>query len=297
MPSYPFFNVVELIRHVPGARVFEVGGMLFARFTCPVQNEPVGILAPTDHLIHVLSSTSTWKTSRGICSAGPGESVFFRKGAYVAPPAASHDICLLIFFLPDSIVRETVRELAPQLPPAAVSFDPGEVAIRVEHDVGLRAFIHAMADYFCGDQPPPEPLLKLKVKELITSILVGSDNRTLAAYFRSSAATQAPALEWIMEANFQHNLSIEEFAQLCHRSLSTFKRDFQQRYHTTPGKWLLERRLVGASDLLRTTTGSVTEIMLECGFEDLSHFSHAFKERFGATPSAYRESAMLARPE
>jgi AraC-like DNA-binding protein len=34
---------------------------------------------------------------------------------------------------------------------------------------------------------------------------------------------------------------------------------------------------------------SVTEVMLECGFEDLSHFSRAFKEKFGRAPSAHRE--------
>ena len=281
-------NAMDLIHALPSARTFEIGGLLFARFTCPVQEQPIGIWAESDHFIHVLTAKSTWKTFRGTWSAAAGETVFFRKGAYIAPPHVEENLCLLLFFVPDAVVRETVRELAAELPRAFAPFDSREVAIRVNHDVGLTAFLHAMTEYFSGDEKPPEPLLKLKVKELITSILVGHSNPTLAGYFRSLGALQAPALEWIMEANFRHNLSIEQFAQLCHRSISSFKRDFQEQYHTSPGKWLLDRRLDSAASLLRTTDISVTETMLECGFEDLSHFSRAFKERFGEPPSAYR---------
>jgi AraC-like DNA-binding protein len=75
---------------------------------------------------------------------------------------------------------------------------------------------------------------------------------------------------------------------MCHRSLSTFKREFRKHYGVSPGRWLLDRRLEHSASLLLTTEMSVTEVMLECGFEDLSHFSRAFKEKFGQAPSAYR---------
>ncbi len=83
-------------------------------------------------------------------------------------------------------------------------------------------------------------------------------------------------------------LLFEAFAQMCHRSLSSFKREFRKHYGTSPGRWLLERGLERAASLLQTTGMSVTEIMFECGFEDLSHFSRAFKEKFGLSPSVYR---------
>lgn len=284
----PMLNAVDLIRTLPTARTFEIGGLRFARFTCPVQDQPIGIWAECDHFIHVLTAKSTWQTFRGTWSAEAGQTVFFRKGAYLSPPHVEDSLCLLIFFIPDAIVRETVRELAPDLSRVTMPFDPREVAIRVNHDIGLAAFLHAMAEYFSGRETPPEPLLKLKLKELITSILVGRINPELAGYFRSLAASEAPPLDWIMEANFRHNLSLEQFAQMCHRSLSTFKREFRSHYGTSPGKWLLDRRLACAANLLQTSPMSVTEIMFECGFEDPSHFSRAFKEKYGRSPSAYR---------
>jgi AraC-like DNA-binding protein len=294
---YPILNALDLIRAIPKARIFEIGGLTFARFTCPVQEQPLGIWAESDHLIHVLTAKSTWKTFRGTWSAEAGETVFFRKGAYIAPPHVEENLCLLVFFIPDAIVRETVRELAPDLPRIDVLFDAREVAIRVNDDVALTAFIHAMTEYFSGIESPAEPLLRLKLKELITSILVGRNNPALASYFRSLADCEAPPLEWIMEANFQHNLSTAQFAQMCHRSLSSFKREFRNHFHTSPGKWLLERRLACAASLLRTTGINVTEVMLECGFEDLSHFSRVFKGKFGEPPSAYRaESVSSEKP-
>jgi AraC-like DNA-binding protein len=82
---------------------------------------------------------------------------------------------------------------------------------------------------------------------------------------------------------------------MCHRSLSSFKREFRKVYGTTPGKWLMERRLIHSASLLQTTDLSVTEISFECGFEDVSHFSRSFKEKFGQSPSDYRDSVYLTR--
>jgi AraC-like DNA-binding protein len=94
----------------------------------------------------------------------------------------------------------------------------------------------------------------------------------------------------IMEANFRFNLSLEEFARLSHRSLSSFKRDFQARFQEPPGKWLLRKRLEYASALLGNSKMNVTEIAFESGFEDVSHFSRVFKERFGVPPLSYRQA-------
>jgi AraC-like DNA-binding protein len=204
-----------------------------------------------------------------------------------------------LFFIPDAFVRETVMELAadlpplplvPPLPPGSAPAGAREMTIRVNNDMGLSVFFHAMTIYFAADEKPPEALLKLKLKELLTSILVGQNNQLLSAYLRYLAACDAPPIEEIMEMNFCHNLSIDTFAQMSHRSLSSFKREFRKHYGTSPGKWLLDRRLEHSATLLQTTGMSITEIMFECGFEELSHFSRAFKEKFGQAPSVYREA-------
>jgi AraC-like DNA-binding protein len=126
------------------------------------------------------------------------------------------------------------------------------------------------------------------LKELLTSVLLGRSNPELAAYLRFSARHDAPSIPMIMEANFRYNLSLDAFARLCHRSLSTFKREFHKIYGTSPRKWLSERRLDCAARLLETPEMNVTGVAFECGFEDASHFCRVFKKRFGHPPSTHR---------
>ena len=92
-----------------------------------------------------------------------------------------------------------------------------------------------------------------------------------------------------MEDNFASNMKLEEFAQLCNMSLSSFKRAFSKIYGDSPGKWLLKRKLHLAQNLLRHTDKNVNEIAFQCGFESTSHFIRVFKKQFESTPLKFRE--------
>ena len=91
-----------------------------------------------------------------------------------------------------------------------------------------------------------------------------------------------------MELNFFSNLTLNEFARMCARSLSTFKREFTQAYNSPPGKWLMEKRLEYSHYLLETTDQSVEDICLESGFENQTHFTRVFKKKYGLSPGKLR---------
>jgi hypothetical protein len=124
-------------------------------------------------------------------SAHAGEVVFFKKGAYVLPPHPADVLCVQLYFIPDCFVRETLVELTTQLPAAADLVDAALV-IPVMPDVALSAFLHAMSVYFAAQEDPPEALLKLKLKELLTGILLSRSNPALSAYLRSLATHDVP---------------------------------------------------------------------------------------------------------
>ena len=92
-------------------------------------------------------------------------------------------------------------------------------------------------------------------------------------------------LEAFMEKNYHFNVQLKRYAYLTGRSLTTFKRDFEKIYHTTPSRWLLQRRLQEARFLIEKKKQKPSDIYLELGFEDLSHFSFIFKKHFGINPS------------
>ncbi|SDJ54059.1 helix-turn-helix domain-containing protein [Chryseobacterium jejuense] len=91
-------------------------------------------------------------------------------------------------------------------------------------------------------------------------------------------------LEEFMLKNYHFNVKLDRFAYLTGRSLATFKRDFEKIFGIAPGKWLLQKRLQEARYLLEKGKRA-SDIYLDLGFEDLSHFSFTFKKQFGLSPS------------
>lgn len=100
-------------------------------------------------------------------------------------------------------------------------------------------------------------------------------------------------LHEFMEKYFHDNLPLEQLAQAAGRSLSTFRRDFMKEFGTTPGKWLLNKRLDEAYKLITQKKLKPSTFLLELGFESFSHFSRSFKARFGIQPSLLLKNAFL----
>jgi len=129
-----------------------------------------------------------------------------------------------------------------------------------------------------------EGLTTLKVKEaLMLSLHVNPELSNLLFDFQEPEKIE---LEEFMEQHFKFNVSMSRFAYLTGRSLATFKRDFPKSFYTSPGKWLQLRRLKEARYLLKERKMKVSDVYHEVGFEDLSHFSFAFKKAFGFPPSS-----------
>jgi len=285
----PMINTYEMIRADLHFNKFAVGELLFVEYKCPIEQEVAGVWTPVDFFVHVLSGKKTWRTTDGTWTAKKGQTLFFKKGAAVLHQDFKEDFCVLVFFVSDHFVRDVVREVSGQLSGPRDGEALRQAAIIVNGDVTLSAYFQSMLAYFTGTAKPADTLLTLKLKELIVSILLGGNNPELAGYFQSLLKSDTPPLSQIMEANFCYNLGLEDFAKLSHRSLSTFKRDFQKYYKQPPGKWLLQKRLDYSAVLLKNPAVNVSQAALDSGFEDLSHFSRAFKDKFGVSPASFRK--------
>lgn len=129
----------------------------------------------------------------------------------------------------------------------------------------------------------PAELVELKLSEAMT--IVRSIDATADAILSDFSEPGKIDLADFMHRNYSFNIGLERFAYLTGRSLATFKRDFQKVFQTSPQKWLLERRLQQAHFLIAEKKVRPSEAYAEVGFENLSHFSFAFKQQFGYNAS------------
>jgi len=129
----------------------------------------------------------------------------------------------------------------------------------------------------------PENIADLKITEAL-SILRAIDE-TIDGFLANFEEPGKIDLVTFMEKNFMFNMPMDKFGYLTGRSLTTFKRDFQKAFNTTPQKWLTQKRLELAHYQVAEMKKKPVEVYFEVGFENLSHFSFAFKKHFGYAPT------------
>jgi len=147
----------------------------------------------------------------------------------------------------------------------------------------IKSYIRSLEPYYTGELELDMSFADIKREELLL-ILLKTDPQLANVFFNFGIAYKIN-LEEYMNRNFRFNISLEKFAFLTGRSLSSFKRDFEKIFGTAPGAWLKKKRLEEAYFQISKQGRKPGDVYLDVGFEDLSHFSFAFKKRFGFSPS------------
>lgn len=219
------------------------------------------------------------------------ESVLMKCGNYInkiRQASATSPYKSMIFHLdPESIKQAFVGKNLDFLnvKPSTNSENP---ALKLNRNLQLDSFVNSMFLYFKNPELATEKLLTLKLQELVY-ILSGSGANTEAIRILGTLyIPEKAAFEEIVKANVFNNLNVQELAHLCARSESTFKRDFRKWYHQSPAKYIKQKRLERAAELLKKTNQPINTIAWDCGFESAAHFSTSFLSFFKVSPRVYR---------
>ncbi len=279
-------NFYQIVKENLSFNRFQYKETVCLEYTCPIDADQIGIYSPNDYLVHVLSGKKTYTTLHGEWTLKSGETLYIKKGAEIIHQYFDDQYCMLGFFISDQLIKETFRELQGKVRMTKSDVSFAHTAFAVSSTDFLEGYFLSMLAYFRGQNRPPDDIMLLKLKELLVTLM--NSDPLLTSYFARLSHDERPSIVEIMEHNFCFNLKLEQYADLCHRSLSTFKRDFKQTFNESPGKWLLKKRVERAANLISNTDKSITQIAFDAGFEDLSHFSRAFKKLMGTTPTAYK---------
>jgi AraC family transcriptional regulator, exoenzyme S synthesis regulatory protein ExsA len=283
-------NYIELVVNNPEYfKQFSCKDLLFLNYDCPVKVKKAAVWAEHNYIYYVLTGKKTLHTIDNFVTLTSGSIAFVKKGACIVEQFFDEPFCIVVFILPDSFIRSFLKDYAPVRKVALTVTPP---VISVFDDLMIKSFYQSIIPYFVSSADVSEDILELKFKELLLHILHNPANEQLYSHFLSIKNEAITPIRAIMETNYAYNLGIEEYARMTNRSVSSFKRDFQAIYKTTPGRWLMNKKLDHAKKLLIQTNDTISSVAFDSGFENTAHFSRIFKQKTGTTPMEYRKKVM-----
>ncbi|MBK8490392.1 MAG: hypothetical protein IPL49_05650 [Saprospirales bacterium] len=189
-------NFYKIVKDNLSFNRFEFRETVCLEYTCPIDAEQIGIFSRNDYLVYVLSGKKTYKTVNGEWTLAPGQTLYLKKGAEVIHQYFDDEYCMLGFFLSDELIKETYEEVRGKM---ALNHSKDLLeftAAPVQPSSYLEGYFHSMLSYFRGVNRPPDPILILKLKELLINLM--DCDPLLAAYFNSVADQERPSVHQIM---------------------------------------------------------------------------------------------------
>lgn len=239
-----------------------------------------------DHmLVYVCSGEMLLQEGKTKTRIQKGECAFLRKDNRVSltkQPKGKEQFKGISMVFNRSFLRDYFQTFdRGRLPSLARKQTPS--VIKLPRTPAIESLFQSMLPYFNSSTKPSDRIIQLKMQEGVYSLL-DIDEQFYPSLFDFTEPWKIDIMDF-MENNYADDLSMEDIAHYTGRSLATFKRDFKKLSSLPPQKWLMEKRLNVARGKLLNENKTVSDVYLEVGFKNISHFSTAYKKQFGNPPS------------
>ncbi|GHU96034.1 hypothetical protein FACS1894156_6560 [Bacteroidia bacterium] len=257
-------------------------------FSCKKQkNHTAEQVAPAHVLLYVLSGRVEFQFDTEIFTAQPNDILIIHRNRFVKAtkiPDDSSTPCktINIIITQDIVARIPFFKEMEFLKNQQERY-AGKSLVHLTRNHFLRAYFDSLLPYLGQPEKMSSTMAQLKTAEAI-ALLLEADS-TMETFLFDWNEPHKIDLEKFINQNFMFNIPMPEFARLSGRSISTFKRDFTKIFADTPENWLRNRRLDEAKRLITHENKKPSEIYYNIGFNNFSHFSTAYKEKFGRNAS------------
>ncbi len=210
------------------------------------------------------------------------QSLLIRQGNWLWTELLDNDdiYCCKLFFFSEQALKDYLikYEISEQDTKDETSF------FIIENDEYISSFLVGLSKISEMQHHLSSQMLAIKFEEILTYLLdkYGSEFKR---YLYSLISKETSPFKKTVESYAYSNLKLEEFAFLCNMSLSSFKRRFLKEFNESPGKWLQNKRLQKAYEILAKGEATPSDIFMDLGYGNLSNFSIAFKNKFGINPT------------
>lgn len=265
----------------------KIQDMTFVAYRNEVYPSKYDVFFEEHAVIVVLEGDKKFTSPTQEVHVSKGDILFVQRGFYLMSESINESYKSLVFFFDEKLLKEFVGlhpELFIKQEAATVLENP---ILLLQSDENFEKFIQSVFPYFRSRAELKNHFLRLKFQELLLHLLELDVSKQLSSILYSLYKGEKADLSFLMNSYYLKPLTLNELVRLSGRSLSVFKRDFQDEFKTSPALWLKNKRLDYADFLLRNSPKNVAEIASEIGYESVSHFIKTYKEKFGVTPKRH----------
>ena len=234
----------------------------------------------------------------GVASEG-GSAVLVDRARFVVWSAGRHrarvvspTVRLLVLGLHDALVARVVALYGD------VGVDPKRFArfLETDHVLARTTWVHELAHRYLFERQvcarhasDAARFLETELtKEIYFLLRDREDDAERTSLVRQYGPTVQRAVAFVEEHLFDRDLGVTAIASAAAASESTLLRAFKREMGCAPTTYVRARRLDEALVLLEAGALSVGEVASRVGYESLTAFSQAFRQRFGKAPSSVR---------
>jgi AraC family transcriptional activator of mar-sox-rob regulon len=179
---------------------------------------------------------------------------------------------------------------------ASLTAEAASVADHPEDGAGLRAMLPLIPDGFGINEMPELRVIWGAISVLLA--LHGKHCETPDARSRRRHAAKIAEIRAWIEASLDDDIGLDQAASRFGLSRSLLTREFRRHTGKSFVDYCNTRRVERAALTLVSGAKSITEVALESGFANLSHFHRQFKNHYGLTPASFRRQITgMAEPE
>lgn len=190
----------------------------------------------------------------------------------------------LIVSLPTEAVEQVLRAAGPGVT------DFGRLHAAPFRDPFVVALCRRMWDEAAGGNPLGSLFADGAALALAAALLRRSEQAAVPGVTKGALAPDGVRrVEALMRDRLADDLCLEDLAREVGLSPFHFARAFKRTTGVSPYRFLLERRIERAKDLLAGTRLAIVEVAAACGFDTQTGFTSAFRRLTGTTPGRWRE--------
>lgn len=210
--------------------------------------------------------------------------IFLPKGIYTISDIIprDHEFEAVVFFFDEELIGAFINSVNLKL-----KKDKQVSPTVYQYTKELRIFTESLLEIYSNKEFSDRKLTRTKLLEFLHILSVSQQDNCLLHALSTLHNKERRSLQEFMNSNFSKPLSIEDYAYLTGRSLSSFRRDFIAQFGISPKQWLIEKRLTKAHTLLADNHATISQVALEIGYENISHFIKAFHKKYGMAPKQF----------